>query len=401
MSAEHRRDNQTEISHRSRRSRSYRSGINAVSPSGGTRNREAQSQNQPARRRPNRLLVAIIAMLALLAVGSGLFFGVPKLIELFTPAQAEPGLAVKIFIPSGSSTRQIAQTLQNNGVISNQNDFIQACTAQGVTSSLKPGTYDLTTGMDLDTLIALLVAGPPAASAKLTIPEGWTIQQTAARVEAVCGIPAADFIAEANNASKYLADYPFLADCYNNSLEGFLYPNTYQIPLGASAEYVVRTLLNEFAYETRGVDWSIAAAHGLSAYDVVVMASLIEKETAQPEERPEIASVIYNRLNQGMLLQIDATVIYALNDPNRDYAAHPLLNADLAVDSPYNTYKVDGLPVGPICSPQIASILAAAKPADTTYLYYVLTSKDGHHTFCSTSAEFAAALEVYNQVFGQ
>lgn len=375
--------------------------VNYIDSHGATEERQAYSRRDMYQQTGKSAILrygALVLVLALLA--SALVFGVPKLLGLFTPAELPSGQSVAVFIPEGSSTRQIAQILKDAQVISSTKSFIDACDRQGVASSLKPGRYDLTTGMPIDELIDALVSGPPDNSVKLTIPEGLTIEQTAARVELACAIPAADFLTEAYNAAKYEPDFPFLAGCYNNSLEGFLYPKTYQIPRGANAEYVVRVLLTQFGIETMGVDWSIAAAKGLSPYDVLVIASLIERETYLPDERQLVSSVIYNRLGTDMRLQIDATIIYALADSNRDYQEQPLLYSDLEVDSPYNTYRRDGLPPGPICSPQILSILAAAEPGQTNYLYYVMTSTDGHHTFCITYEEFEEANKVYRQVFG-
>jgi len=345
-----------------------------------------------------RILLTLVIMVVL---GVTMVNVVPRLMNSFSAGASEPGQEVKVFIPEGSSTRQISQALKDANVVGDMTAFINSCTQRGVTSDLKPGWYTLKTGMSISDVIDMMVAGPPDNSNRLTIPEGLTIEQTAIRVEQACGIPAQEFIAEAYNASKYQADYAFLSDCYNNSLEGYLYPKTYPIPPGANAEFVVRVLLGQFARETAGVDWQALSDQGISSYQVLICASLIERETYQPEERALVASVIYNRMHKGMRLQVDATVVYALNDPYRDYATQPLLYTDLETVSPYNTYQVDGLPAGPICSPQIASIRAAAEPGQTDYYYYVLTTQDGHHTFCQTEAQFDDAVKVYNQVFGK
>jgi UPF0755 protein len=320
----------------------------------------------------------------------------------FSGSDVAPGIEVSVYIPEGATTSEIATILKDGNIISNKDRFVKAVREQGVESKLLPGKYTLTTGMSDDDVIKALAAGPVSAVGgnKLTIPEGLTIESTAARVEEACGIPAADFIAEAYSADKYLADYPFLEGVYNNSLEGFLYPKTYQIPEGSNAEYVVRVLLDQFDIEMdlAGLDLTAAAEKNLTLYDVVTIASMIEKEVLVEEERPLVGSVIYNRLHEGMRLQICATVVYAIGW--EDYDGHPLLDADLAVDSPYNTYLVDGLPIGPICSPRIESILAAANPATTDYFYYVLTSLEGTHTFCATYEEFEEANAVYHDLYG-
>jgi UPF0755 protein len=335
-----------------------------------------------------------------LVIFFALYIGIPKLQELYKPEEIVPGIEVEVYVPTGASTRDIARILRDKGVITSQNAFINTCRSLGVTDSLKPGTYRIITGISLDELAWLLVSGPADDSYRLTIPEGLTVYETAARVEQACNIPAAEFLAEASNAQKYYGDFPFLQGCYNNSLEGFLYPKTYQIPYGADAEHVIRVLLRQFQIETQGIDFSYAAEHGINTYGVIVMASLIERETFINDERSLVASVIYNRLRDGMLLQIDATIIYAIGDPSRDYGANPLLYSDLDINSPYNTYRNSGLPPGPICSPRASSIIAASKPATTSYYYYVLTSQSGTHTFCATLQEFEAAQAEYRRVFG-
>lgn len=338
-------------------------------------------------------IVVVIVLVAL-------YVAIPKLQELYKPEEIVTGIEVEIYVPTGASTRDIARILRDKGVITDQSAFINTCRTLGVTDSLKPGTYRIITGMSLEELAWLLVSGPADDSYRLTIPEGFTIYETATRVEQVCNIPASEFLIEANDAKKYFVDFPFLQGCYNNTLEGFLYPKTYQIPYGANAEHVVRVLLRQFQIETQGIDFAYASERGLSTYDVIVMASLIERETFVADERAIIASVIYNRLRDGMLLQIDATIIYAIGDPNRDYGANPLLYSDLDINSPYNTYRNSGLPPGPICSPQVSSIIAASQPAATNYYYYVLTSQSGTHTFCATVQEFEEAQAEYRRVFG-
>jgi UPF0755 protein len=355
------------------------------------------------RRRRSPLYTALMVVVAVVVLGA-LLFGGFKLAQFFGlvgPASVSgtAGDEVTVFIPEGSSTAEIAQILKAADVVSGEASFINTVKERGVGSRFQPGHYTLATGMGDNEAIDALLAGPKLTEEgnKLTIPEGLTLEATAARVEEVCGIPAADFIAEAHSADRYVADYPFLEGVYNNSMEGFLYPKTYMIPEGSNAEYVIRVLLDQFAIETAGLDLGYAQSKNLTLYDVVIMASMIEKETAVAEERPLVSSVLYNRLHDGMHLQIDATVVYAIGLEN--YDDHPLLEADLAIESPYNTYLNPGLPASPICSPHISSLEAAAHPSETDYLYYVLTSEEGTHTFCATYEEFEAASAVYYELF--
>jgi UPF0755 protein len=344
----------------------------------------------------------VIMVVVALAVLGALIFGGFKLAQslgLFGTDSAIGGMGreVSIFIPEGSTTAEIAHILKEDDVIASETSFVSAVRERGVDSRFQPGKYTMRVGMSDNTAIDTLLADLNASANKLTIPEGLTLEATAARVEEVCGIPAAEFIKEAHSADKYAADYPFLQDVYNNSMEGFLYPKTYTIPPASDASFVIRVLLDQFVIETSNLDMSYAASKNLTLYDVVSMASMIEKETAAPEERPLISSVLYNRLHEGMHLQICSTVVYAIGLEN--YDGHPLLESDLAIESPYNTYLNAGLPAGPICSPRLESIEAAAHPSETDYLYYVLTSEEGTHTFCATYEEFEAANVVYHELF--
>lgn len=173
------------------------------------------------------------------------------------------------------------------------------------------------------------------------------------------------------------------------SLEGFLFPATYDIGTETTIDILVDAQVREYEARTSTVNYRPAARRNLTEYDVLIIASMIEREAAVAAERPVIASVIYNRLKAGMPLQIDATVQYALGDWRTE-----LTSADLEVDSPYNTYQVTGLPPGPICNPGEAAIQAAARPATTSYLYYV-TKKDGtgEHYFSTNPDDFQADFE--------
>ncbi|MDR2493123.1 MAG: endolytic transglycosylase MltG [Coriobacteriales bacterium] len=353
-------------------------------------------------RKPRSILGRVVAIIVVIAVIAGLSTVALYLAGVLpTPddASVAAGQPVTVNIPEGASTSEIAALLRKANVITDENAFKNAVVSRNAASSLKSGIYPLKTKMDLTELVSALIAGPSTADTgnRLTVPEGLSVEQTAAIVEQSCGIPANEFVALAYSADRYAADYPFLTEVYNNSLEGFLYPKTYTIPQSANADYVIRVLLDQFALETKDLNYALAASKNLTPYDLLILASLIEKETAQPDERPLVSSVIYNRLRVNMRLQIDATVVYALGP---SYDGSPLLNKDLEIDSPYNTYRIDELPVGPICSPQIASLAAAADPAQTDYLYYVLTSRDGTHTFCATSDEFEQAKRLYQEVFG-
>ena len=223
---------------------------------------------------------------------------------------------------------------------------------------------------------------------KVIVPEGLDIRQTADKVDGQCRITAVDF---ENATKKGGYAYDFLKDA-NGNLEGFLFPKTYTVTEKTSAGGLVDMMLAQYQKETKGLDWTRAAARGMSPYQTLIIASLIEKEAKLPEERPVIASVIYNRLKAGMKLQIDATVQYALGKWKQ-----ALSYDDLQVDSPYNTYRIDGLPLAPICSPGFESIRAALYPASTDYIYYLLTSPEGKHSFTNNYQQFLKWKEEQNK----
>jgi len=399
----------------SRGSRPYRSG------SGKSRSRQDVGARKSVNyigygmdggKRRSQPVRSIIVSVVALAVFSLLVFGGFKLIQSLGLFSEKPPTAitqVDVFIPEGSTTSEIAKELRKKGVISKESSFVNAVVARGVESRLQPGQYYFTTGMTDDAVIDMLLDGPNPSvdSNKLTIPEGYTLDQTARLVQDVCGIPAQQFVEEARNARKYVEDYPFLESIFSNpdtpadynSLEGYLYPKTYWIPKEADAEYVVRVLLTQFEREIKGLNLAYAESRGLDLCDVVKIASMIEKETAVASEKPLVSSVIYNRLRAYMYLQFCSTVIYTIGLDNWD--GSPLTVADTNTPGPYNTYLNAGLPPGPICSPHISSIQAAANPAQTDYKWFVLTTKNSNtHTFCSTEQEFWDANEKYLQSFG-
>jgi UPF0755 protein len=215
----------------------------------------------------------------------------------------------------------------------------------------------------------------------VTIPEGWTISQITPALAKTLKVPV-------DSVNAAVRDTALLArlDIPNPTLEGYLFPDTYAFPIGTTARQAVREMV--YAFERRWKpSWdSSALAMKINRNDLVTMASIVEKEARLPEERPVIAAVYYNRLRRGMLLQADPTVQYALG-----HHVGRVLYKDLVIKSPYNTYVNKGLPPGPIASPGVASLAAAANPANVQYLYFVATS-DGHHEFRMTLEQHTNAV---------
>lgn len=368
-------------------------GVQPYRPSSYSSGRPAASAHRRTAQRQGGIPVGGIVggVVALVAIALIVCFVVPAVRGMFvddTPA-VEAGQEVHLTIPEGASGDTIAQLMAQNHVIDNPKDYYAAVTAAGAEASIKPGEYLLYTGQDPAEVVEQLVAGPNAGTT-LVIQEGLTVAQTAARVEETYGISADEFLEQAK-ASNYVDDYPFLEGAYNDSLEGYLYPKTYSIS-DPTADSIIRALLDQFASETASLDLDAGPA-GLSAQEVITVASLVERETAVADERPTVASVIYNRLDIDMPLQIDAAIVYA-----RGGGSDPVTYDDLEIDSPYNVYKNYGLPPGPICSPSLSSIQAALAPDDTDYLYYVASAAgDGTHRFTDDYAEF----EQFSQEYGE
>ena len=297
---------------------------------------------------------------------------------------AAAGRPVQVVIPAGSTSAQIATLLATKGAVPNALMFRIRARMEKADGRLKPGTYDLTTGMDYLDAIATLEEGQKVVHFTLPIPEGWTIGQVAKRVEARTGVRAIDFEQIARTQAqdpKLLAKFPFLRANKTPSLEGYLFPKTYQVKKGSSARSMVEQMLSQFGEETAGLDLSVAASAGVSKHGIVTISSIIEREASVPRDRPLVASVIYNRLAKRMKLQLDSTVMYVVGNKT-------LTLADLKAPSPYNTYMNTGLPPGPIASPGLIAMRAAAAPEKSAFLYYIMDHKDGSQSFTTTYDEF-------------
>ena len=324
-------------------------------------------------------VIGIVAgvLVALFVAGLVAFVVVPSLTGSNDPGdgtqEVVPGNQVTVTIPEGAGAAEVAQILFDNGVIGDMGEFLGQVRRTEAESAIKSGAYNLTTGADLSSIIQLLTTGPNTSTAAVTIPEGYTTTQIAATVEEVLGIPADDFLAQAK-ASNYIADYAFLADAHEDSLEGYLFPKTYDFTSEAepTADTVIRAMLDQYQVEVEPLDLAGAAATLSERYgleldenDVLTMASIVEREAVTDEQRGKVASVLYNRLEEGMMLQSDATLVYSLG---RDVTPE-----DLESDDPYNTYTNYGLTPTPICSPSLESLQAAAAPDDTDFMYFYIT----------------------------
>jgi len=298
-----------------------------------------------------------------------------------------PGTPIAVMIPKGASTWRIGEDLARAGLVRDARALVIATMLRRAAGRLRHGEYLLAPSQSALQIVDALVKGEVVLH-RVTIPEGYTIRQIADLLS-VAGLADGDrFLNLALRGGRGLRR-PGLADLPVDSLEGYLFPDTYQFARGLETEGLLGAIVDRFETAVGITLRSSAEARGVTLHQLLTVASMIERETRVPDERRIVASVIYNRLAKGMRLEIDATVLYALGR-HKDVVTLE----DLAVDSPYNTYRYPGLPPGPIANPGLAAITAAAGPAQTPYLFYVL-KPDGHHYFSRTLEEHRAAIRRY------
>jgi UPF0755 protein len=287
-----------------------------------------------------------------------------------------PAAAVDVVIPSGSDVADIGRQLAADGVIAQPALLTLYFRLHGGGDRLQAAEYTFPAHVTVRQAAIILEAGGRQPAVWITVPEGFTASQIGEKLERAGLVSASAFAAVTRSTPLLLP-----GGVVSNGLEGYLFPDTYQIPKKTSAEQVAAIMTGQFKRELPADAAALAHRLGLTVTQVVTIASMIEREAKVDRDRPLIASVIYNRLHLGMPLEIDATIEYALPRHKAE-----LSFADLAVDSPYNTYRHAGLPPTPIANPGRASLMAALHPADTRYLYYVYKG-GGRHEFSTTLEE--------------
>jgi UPF0755 protein len=306
-----------------------------------------------------------------------------------------PGEPVLITIQAGQTAQEVGDKLEDEGVISSGLLFRVLAALEGYDQKLVAGDYELEKGMPTLEVIERIRHGQTAPLV-VTIREGLRAEEIAELMESKKVISAEDFL----RAIEQWYEFSFLyTKPYWANLEGYLFPDTYFFHRNMTAEEVVQQILENFDQRFDADLRQEAAVAGLSLRTVLTLASIVEREAQVPEERPIIAGVFLTRLRRGMPLEADATVQYALgNDPasvaKYGYWKQELTQADLEVDSPYNTYRNVGLPPGPICNPGLASIQAVIRPTQTDYLYFVARA-DGSHVFAETMEEHLSNIQQY------
>lgn len=353
------------------------------------------SRGLSAKRSENRrvkpyVMVALAVVALLIVIATVMAYLNSRSQDNAQTASITAGEHIKVTIPSGANAARIAQLLVQERVISDGKAFLSAIQKQDVASKIKSGTYELVAGSDYQQLIDRLIQGPNSSENALVVPEGFTVDKLADLVSQQFGISRDDFLAQAK-ASNYVDEFPFLKDAQNDSLEGFLWPKTYDFSSTTpTSDAIIKLMLTQYKTETANLDFegaqqNIKQQYGItmSRYDFIKLASIIEKEALIDEDRPLIASVMFNRLKADMPLQSDATMGYVTKGK--------VTPQDLKSDSPYNTQYKKGFPPTPICSPGIASLSAAMLPATTDNYYFWITKDE--HKFSKTYDEHLQAIK--------
>ena len=327
----------------------------------------------------------ILGLVGIAAAGALAWF----LVALFQPFAGDGEGKVVVTIPKGASAGEAADILDGKGVVSSGMMFEIRLTLAGKGDDIQAGTYTLASGMSYSAAMNELTQPPSQRMVTVVVPEGYGREQIA-ELASEAGL-SGDY-EKASRRSNLLNPGKYGAQ-RTDGLEGFLFPATYELEPGSSARDLVEQQVEAFRRSIREVDMSYARSKNLTVYDALTIASMIDREVQVPEERELVSAVIYNRLERGEPLGIDATIRYATDNYTK-----PLRESELATDSPYNTRLVAGLPPTPIGNPGLDAIEAAAKPAKVDYRFYVVKPGTcGKHFFTATEAEFEQAAQRYQK----
>ena len=335
---------------------------------------------KPLRKRRSNAGPAVLGILLVVAALGAVYL----VYSTATGGEQAENRPVEVEVVKGDTLSDVATSLEEAGVIGSAFVFELQARYEGYGTEIQTGRYTFEPGQGSGAILRKLTAGKAVPTITVTIPEGLTLRQTARTVAAGSPVSTSGFESAARKTGY---GYAFLEDPGIGTTEGYLFPAKYDFEKGVTAPQIVDRLLGQYLLETGALDIGGARERlGLTEHQLVTVASLIEKEAATPQEKPLVASVIYNRLERGMPLQIDATIQYALKQPKANLSL-----ADLKVDSPYNTYQNKRLPPGPICSPGSESLKAALNPEQTSFLYYVLEADGESHFFTADYDDFLRA----------
>lgn len=300
---------------------------------------------------------------------------------------------ISVEVAAGMTTAEIADTLKDKGVINSTAGFRLLAKVGGYETDFKEGVYYFKSNMRVGSVLQDLVTGPQNAVVRITVPEGFTVEDIAELMDREGLVNKEDFCA----AAKDFAPYDYMKEALERpdikyAAEGFLFPDTYDFDRGYTARQIMQIMADNFDRRVNEEMRARAKEENLSVFELVTMASLVEKEAKFAEDRPIIANVFFKRLAQGMMLQSDATIQYALDEHKEEFSIE-----DTKHNSPYNTYQHTGLTPGPIGNPGLDSINAVLHPADTDYLYFVADS-EGHNHYSTTYDEH---LQTIKEVYGE
>jgi UPF0755 protein len=322
-----------------------------------------------------------IALFLIVCTAAGLYIELQNYAD--NPAEEDRSHEVTINVPQGQHLKATANMLYQKNIIKSPLKLVWVARLKGYDKRLKAGEYLLSAGMSPRQILEIMVKGEVLLH-KLTIPEGYNINQIADLVGEAGFAPKADFIRAATDA-----DLARKMGLDAETFEGYLFPETYYFPQEVGVEKIISTMVQRF-WAVFVPEWRERAKQlGLTVNQVVTLASIIEKETGAPSERKLISSVFYNRLKKKMRLESDPTVIYGIKDFDGN-----LTRKHLQTRTPYNTYQIAGLPAGPIANPGRESLEAALYPADTAYIYFV-SKKDSTHHFSTNLQEHNRAVRKY------
>ena len=291
---------------------------------------------------------------------------------------------IEVTIPQGSSASQISSILDSTGIVNSSLAFELYLRNENLTDKLRPGTYEIQNNLSYEDITSILLKGPPLKTYTITIPEGLWLSETLSTISAQTGYDVSQLensLTSGQVLSKYLPDNDYTK---LQNWEGLLFPNTYQIDIESNGEIILQTLVDELESRFENLTSTNSIPNWIkSPTQFFTIASLIEAESKLDEDRPLVSSVIKNRLDENMLLQIDATVLYSLQKRKSQ-----VLLIDLQIDSPYNTYKYTSLPPTPISGFGERSMNAIMNTPENNYIYYLLTDINGKMTFTNNYEEF-------------
>lgn len=333
------------------------------------------------------MLIKIVKRVLFLGTAVILLFSTWFSLEFYLPPK-NPTKRVFFDIYKGKKAESIAQNLKESGIIRKKWPFLLGYKLFFYHKSLKAGEYEFLLPASSKDVLRTIIEGKVYLH-PLTIPEGLTTEEIAQHLESLHFVNEQEFL----EASLEIAEISAW-DKKASTLEGYLYPETYRFPKATPAKKIVEAMVSQFKKSFSAEMQARARELGMSIREVVILASLIEKETSIPEEKGLVSAVFHNRLKKGMKLDCDPTIIYALKKDGQ--FSGRLRSKDLKLDSPYNTYLYPGLPPGPICNPGQESIQAALYPAEEGYLYFV-SKNDGSHHFSRTLKEHLRAVKKYQK----